>query len=275
MVRLVFRPYTHVRRTICTSVSLRTSIRVSPAFILHKHSSPSFGSQLISSCSTFHKRSDAAGDAPVKGLSSRFLCTLWFSTIEFAHKLDSLVRVSRRVGTVHKGLVLGDAQPRPPEQTGQLSIRGSREDKPARATGEESVPFPHSRQLHHERHSSTTRGQLPSRTVFWSNQKPTSRPRAVRASLNVGKRTTTDATGSSRFTLNGFTYYFTFFSKFFSSFPHGTCSLSVSNEYLALGDMHLPLCTAVPSNTTLGTSTVTGVSQKRNGAIILYGPLSQ
>ena len=39
--------------------------------------------------------------------------------------------------------------------------------------------------------------------------------------------------------------------------------------------MHLPLCTAVPSNTTLGTSTVTGVSQKRNGAIILYGPLSQ
>ena len=50
MVRLVFRPYTHVRRTICTSVSLRTSIRVSPDFILHKHSSPSFGSQHICSC---------------------------------------------------------------------------------------------------------------------------------------------------------------------------------------------------------------------------------
>ena len=45
MVRLVFRPYTHVRRTICTSVSLRTSTKVSPGFILHKHSSPSFGSQ--------------------------------------------------------------------------------------------------------------------------------------------------------------------------------------------------------------------------------------
>ena len=102
MVRLVFRPYTHVRRTICTSVSLRASIRISPDFTLHKHSSPSFGSQLISSCSTFHKRSDAAGDAPVKGLSSRFLCTPWFSTIKFAHKLDSLVRVSRRVGTLHK-----------------------------------------------------------------------------------------------------------------------------------------------------------------------------
>src|SRR6476646_6061090 len=49
MVRLVFRPYTQVRRTICTSVSLRTSTRVSPGFILLKHSSPSFGSLQICS----------------------------------------------------------------------------------------------------------------------------------------------------------------------------------------------------------------------------------
>jgi hypothetical protein len=47
MVRLVFRPYTQIRRTICTSVSLRTSTRVSPGFILPKHSSPSFGSQQL------------------------------------------------------------------------------------------------------------------------------------------------------------------------------------------------------------------------------------
>ena len=51
MVRLVFRPYTHVRRTICTSVSLRASITVSSDFTLHKHSSPSFGSQHKCSCS--------------------------------------------------------------------------------------------------------------------------------------------------------------------------------------------------------------------------------
>ena len=38
------RPYTHVLRTICTLVSLRASIRVSPDFTLHRHSSPSFGS---------------------------------------------------------------------------------------------------------------------------------------------------------------------------------------------------------------------------------------
>ncbi len=45
MVRLVFRPYTQVRRTICTSVPLRASTRISPGFTLLKHSSPSFGSK--------------------------------------------------------------------------------------------------------------------------------------------------------------------------------------------------------------------------------------
>lgn len=45
MVRLVFRPYTQVRRTICTSVSLRASTRVSSGFASLRHSSPSFGSR--------------------------------------------------------------------------------------------------------------------------------------------------------------------------------------------------------------------------------------
>ena len=43
MVRLVFRPYTQVWRSICTLESLRASTRVSPGFTLLKHSSPSFG----------------------------------------------------------------------------------------------------------------------------------------------------------------------------------------------------------------------------------------
>ena len=163
-----------------------------------------------------------------------------------------MVRVSRRVGTIHKKLVLGSAQPEPSERAGQLSIRRSKEDRPTRATREESAPLPHSAS-HPVRsgHSPATRGQLPSPPRFWSSPKPTSRPKAVRARLKVAKRTTADATGSSRFTLDGFTYSFTFFSKFFSSFPHGTCSLSVSSEYLALEGYYLPFCAAVPSNTTL------------------------
>jgi len=36
-------------------------------------------------------------------------------------------------------------------------------------------------------------------------------------------------TSFKRFPFNGFTYYFTLFSKFFSSFVHTTCSLSVSD----------------------------------------------
>ena len=49
MVRLVFRPYTQLRRSICTSESLRTSTRVSPGFVLARHRSPSFGSQHVRS----------------------------------------------------------------------------------------------------------------------------------------------------------------------------------------------------------------------------------
>ena len=74
---------------------------------------------------------------------------------------------------------------------------------------------------------------------------------------------------------NDFTYYFTFFPKFFSSFPHGTCALSVFHKCLALEGYYLPFCAAVPSNTTLWTSRDTGVSQGHNGAITLYGPMSQ
>jgi hypothetical protein len=58
MVRLVFRPYTQIRRTICTSVSLRASTRVSPGFTLFRHRSPSFGSQQICSYSNLSQVTD-------------------------------------------------------------------------------------------------------------------------------------------------------------------------------------------------------------------------
>ncbi len=51
MVRLVLRPYTKIRRSICTSEPLRTSTRVSSGFVLFRHSSPSFGSHSIRSTS--------------------------------------------------------------------------------------------------------------------------------------------------------------------------------------------------------------------------------
>ena len=43
-----------------------------------------------------------------------------------------------------------------------------------------------------------------------------------------------------RFPLSNFRHSFTLFSKFFSSFLHSTCSLSVSHPYLALDGVYHP-----------------------------------
>ena len=48
----------------------------------------------------------------------------------------------------------------------------------------------------------------------------------------------------------------TLFSKFFSSFPHGTCILSVSNLYLASDETYHQLCAPIPRNVTLRKRTV-------------------
>ena len=55
----------------------------------------------------------------------------------------------------------------------------------------------------------------------------------------------------SRLPLDGFTYSLTLSSKCFSTFPHGTCSLSVSRPYLALDGVYHPLWAAFPNNPTL------------------------
>ncbi len=108
MVRLVFRPYTQIRRSICTLESLRASTRVSPGFALHRHSSPSFGSQQI--CSHSNLSSENHDRSMVQALlpSHRRCChpllslrTAGLNTRVLAYMLDSLVRVSRRVGDRH------------------------------------------------------------------------------------------------------------------------------------------------------------------------------
>ena len=61
----------------------------------------------------------------------------------------------------------------------------------------------------------------------------------------------TRMTGVKRFPFNNFTHCLTLFSKFFSSFHHGTCSLSVSRQYLALDEIYHPFWAAFPNNSTL------------------------
>jgi len=57
-------------------------------------------------------------------------------------------------------------------------------------------------------------------------------------------------TGSKRFPPNNFKHFLTLFSKFFASFPHGTCSLSVSRLYLALDEIYHPFGAAISNNPT-------------------------
>ena len=57
-------------------------------------------------------------------------------------------------------------------------------------------------------------------------------------------------TGFLRFHFSGFRYSLTLFSKFFASFPHGTCTLSVFHQYLALDGIYHPLGAAIPNNST-------------------------
>ncbi len=141
MVRLVFRPYTQVRRSICTLEPLRTSTRVSPGFVLLRHSSPSFGSQHVCSHSNLSLgRSwsvDSAGvTLPISSQRLYFHFALGSRSLTLAHMLDSLVRVSRRVDEIHFASVLRrHDRPKP-------SPMCSKEARPAKALKGPNAPLP-------------------------------------------------------------------------------------------------------------------------------------
>ena len=78
-------------------------------------------------------------------------------------------------------------------------------------------------------------------------------PRGSREPATLQSRELNSASwlsGPIRLPLNGFTYSWTLSSKFFSTFPHGTCPLSDSCQYLALDGVYHPLWAAFPNNPT-------------------------
>ena len=75
--------------------------------------------------------------------------------------------------------------------------------------------------------------------------------------------------------LQQFQTQLTLFSKSFSPFPHGTCLLSVSNQYLALDEIYHPICAPIPRNVTLRKHTVHGGLQMTNGTLTLIDALFQ
>lgn len=76
-------------------------------------------------------------------------------------------------------------------------------------------------------------------------------PSKLRGTQPKRKGTQNTKSDLKPFPFNNFTYFFTLFSKFFSSFHHCTCSLSVSRQYLALDGIYHPLRAAFPNNSTL------------------------
>ncbi|KAK8621558.1 hypothetical protein V6N13_080991 [Hibiscus sabdariffa] len=75
-----------------------------------------------------------------------------------------------------------------------------------------------------------------------------------RADRRTDSRRSTSDRGASpapiRFPPDNFKHSLSLFSKSFSSFPRGTCSLSVSRPYLALDGIYRPIRAAFPNNPT-------------------------
>ena len=234
MVRLVFRPYTQLRRSICTSESLRSSIRVSPDFDLARHSSPSFGSQRVHSC--YSAWSEVI--AKCRGCAKRIAPQPSKSVFAFTTPLS----LGHSMARAHVKL-LG-----PCFKTGRRGRRPTRDRDANRASKgtlyKRSLHYPsqtqpgtrglkaEARKLHprprcvqngSSRMAATKCRRRPSqqRDRVLADPTPPGRPDVT---LNRHRRLREPL----RLLLSGFTYSWTLSSKCFSTFPHGTCSLSVS-----------------------------------------------
>jgi hypothetical protein len=194
-------------------------------------------------------------------------CASGFCTQILAYMLDSLVRVSRRVDENHFVSIANPATGLPPP------VPDCRTDR---------TLFSHALGLAGQRVcksglSCLSQSQRITLGLKGIRRNPPSRKHSTTALTDAdspqatgppGLRMTTQAkqwdapskpkvniarsiTGCQPFPVNNFKYFLTLFSKFFSSFPHGTCSLSVSHQYLALDGLYHPFRAALPSNSTL------------------------
>ena len=211
MVRLVFRPYTQIRRSICTSEPLRASTRVSSGFTLFRHSSPSFGSQQLCSYS----------DPSVNPRTGR-RCTFDGS------RLHSL---SLRGRALHPNTRIDVRLLGPCFKTGRLEPLRQRPRYEPRTSAPSHRITPGVITLPEGSH-------VPEAFLRWAEPTLARRPTSAPDRSPDDRRT--PWADAKRFPFNNFTYCFTLFSKYFSSFDHSTCLLSVSRQYLALDEIYHP-----------------------------------
>ena len=268
MVRLVFRPYTKIRPLICTLKPLRASIRVSSDFALFWHSSPSFGSQHIRSYSVLKHRYIQ------KNISLSFRQST-LQSVRLAYMLDSLVRVSRRVGRFgfyfFQELLDSLCPPAPCAAALHGSPVSAFHPRPWHA---HQPPAPAVRPFVHSLFTDPPDGcSVCSSQAITTLASPPSCPpplphsspgplnlrpcfpgkRDCRAALSGSACPPSSSRASNPPLISPSTVSrppLTLFPKYFSSFPHGTCSLSVSCLYLALDDAYHPFQAALPNNPT-------------------------
>ena len=174
-----------------------------------------------------------------------------FRARRLARTSDSSVRVSRRVGW-------GARRPSP-------GARGCPEGHAETAR----AAFPGRRRRH-------LRGRT-LRPGLRRRRDP--RRSALRAERRTGsRRSASDRSASPapiRFPPDNFKHSLTLFSKSFSSFPRGTCSLSVSRPYLALDGIYRPIGAAFPNNPTRGKHLVVRQGPGTTGLSPSLAPLSR
>ena len=155
-----------------------------------------------------------------------------FNTLRLAHVLDSLVRVSRRV--VRNRFVYNQGIGQQPYLPIYQEESPSKLSSPYLAVEESPVaaypcykPSPICTRTTGQRHA------------------------VVRASLcrppGPGLHPLQGLSAFRTLTTHRFQGLLTLYSKFFASFHHCACSLSVSGQYLALAEGHLPICSALPN----------------------------
>jgi hypothetical protein len=143
--------------------------------------------------------------------------------------LDSLVRVSRRVASSHYASILSTKSVRRPAQKRVCCEPRSRSSYPVKSYN-----------------------TYPRVCYVLSTLIRRSKSMLAWQKMNTPKGWTFKAISDlKRFPFDNFTYCLTLFPKCFSSFPHGTCLLSVSPQYLALDGIYHPFWAAFPNNSTL------------------------
>lgn len=107
------------------------------------------------------------------------------------------------------------------------------------------------RAAHHDRGNDVSTGMTTARA--WAAVAIRVGPRPESIGGPAHHRSTSDRGASPapiRFPPDNFKHSLTLFSKSFSSFPRGTCLLSVSRPYLALDGIYRPIGAAFPNNPT-------------------------